>query len=95
MPFNGDPRASTAQWKKLRLTILERDGHRCTHPGCRAPATEVDHILEHHRGGTDHPTNLTSLCRPHHATKTAADANTARWAKQSTRRPPERHPGLR
>lgn len=88
----GNPRASTAEWKRTRLQVLERDGYRCRI--CGAPANEVDHITEWSDGGTDHPSNLRTLCTPHHRAKTAAHAASTRWAKQTTTRQPEQHPGL-
>jgi len=48
---------------------LTRDGHRCTVPGCGAPAAVVDHIRT--RPYTSDPcpadrlSNLRSLCRTH------------------------------
>lgn len=49
------------RWKKLRITILNRDGWTCTY--CGDVATEVDHIIPLKRGGSDDPDNLTSACR--------------------------------
>lgn len=84
-PWAGSDRASRlpANWaSEIRPRILERDGHRCTwmEHGMRCPAaaTEVDHIT----AGDDHSDgNLRALCTPHHARKTAADANKARWSR--------------
>lgn len=82
-------------WGPIRSRILQRDGGRCTHlengHRCTAAATDVHHIGDPH----DHSDpNLTSLCGPHHAAHTAADANAKRWAER-TARPPEKHPGIR
>jgi 5-methylcytosine-specific restriction protein A len=40
-------------WKKVRLKVLERDGHACQirGPGCTGAAQEVDHILPVSMGG--------------------------------------------
>jgi hypothetical protein len=52
----------------LRWQILARDHHRCTACG-DSPATtpdtrlHVDHILPVSRGGSDHPSNLRTLCQ--------------------------------
>lgn len=52
----------------LRWRILKRDNYRCVICG-RSPATtpnlelEVDHIHPVSRGGTDHESNLRTLCR--------------------------------
>jgi hypothetical protein len=46
--------------------IASRDGWRCTAPGCTSREIEVHHIVYRSHGGTDDPTNLTSLCPFHH-----------------------------
>jgi hypothetical protein len=46
--------------------ILSRDGWRCTAPGCTARELEVHHIVYKSQGGSDDPSNLTSLCPFHH-----------------------------
>ena len=76
-------------WHAIRRRILARDHHRCVL--CGAPASEVDHVGDRH----DHSdANLRSLCTPHHARRSSAQGNAARWAVRA-RRPPEQHPGLR
>ena len=55
-------------WQKLRAEILKRSPA-CA---CGARATVVDHIVAKRDGGTDHPSNLRSLCRTCHNSKTAA-----------------------
>jgi len=55
------------RWKKLRITILNRDGWTCTY--CGGVANEVDHIIPLKRGGSDDPDNLTSACRTCNARK--------------------------
>nr|EJI96895.1 HNH endonuclease family protein [Rhodococcus sp. JVH1] len=91
---SGDPRTSTAAWRRLRRTILERDNNTCT--TCGQPATEVDHIRNTKAGGTDQPDNLTSTCRNCHLKKTQAEAATARAARRvRLRLPTQRHPGLK
>lgn len=45
---------------------MERDGGRCTFPGCSRPALQSHHIVFRSRGGTDDETNLTPLCPGHH-----------------------------
>jgi 5-methylcytosine-specific restriction protein A len=71
---NSDQRGYGHAWRKLRKTILHRDGHLCV--SCKrsdryVPATDVDHIITKASGGTDNPDNLQSLCRKCHRTKTA------------------------
>lgn len=54
---------------EIRWTILKRDRYRCAACG-KSPATqpgielEVDHILPVCRGGTNHESNLRTLCNP-------------------------------
>ena len=71
-----DPRYRTTRWRQLRLTILRRDGRRCSVPGCtvdmtQSRVTHVDHIREVNDGGDFwSPNNLHVLCRTHHMAKT-------------------------
>jgi 5-methylcytosine-specific restriction protein A len=44
-------------------------------------ASEVDHVLPKHRGGTDDWANLEALCQLHHRQKTVAEAAAARWGR--------------
>jgi hypothetical protein len=79
-------------WAKLRLAVLDRDGHRCTWTDngdrCPSRATEVDHVGP---PNVHDPRLLRSLCTPHHRRRTAHQANAA---KTPRRRPPEQHPGV-
>lgn len=91
-------RAATlpTNWPKLREAIRKRDGYQCTWitdgRRCTGPADEVDHEDRH---GGDDPSNLRSLCTPHHAQKSAAEGVEARRAIAAQRyRPQEQHPGL-
>ncbi|MEO9463911.1 HNH endonuclease [Sulfitobacter pontiacus] len=66
------------QWRKLRLTILRRDGYLCQlcwKGGRATEATEVDHIVPRHKDGSDDPENLQGLCSPCHKAKTRADVS--------------------
>ena len=76
-------------WPAIRAGILHRDRGRCQ--TCGAKATQVDHVLPAHQGGTDHPTNLAAICDPCHRSKTGREA---RARQGSRKRPPEAHPGL-
>ena len=61
------------KWKKVREKALKRDGHLCQEcfkAGRVTMATEVDHIFNKKRGGTDELFNLQSLCNPCHKVKT-------------------------
>lgn len=87
----GNPRTTTTAWKRLRLTILERDQRRCYQ--CGQPANEVDHLDGNHNN--DNPTNLAAICTPCHRTKSSAEGHAARRALGQRQRPAEVHPGLR
>lgn len=58
---------STRSWRRIRAQILALDAYRCQR--CGLPATEVDHIIPVADGGTDHPSNLRSLCHACHASR--------------------------
>lgn len=69
-----------------RCQAIMRDNTRCVEPG-----TDCDHI----KPGDNHaPHNLQWLCDWHHARKTAHEANQAKRFRTS-KRPPEKHPGLK
>lgn len=61
---------------RIRNRVFERDGWLCVccaADGRTTVATEVDHILPLHKGGTDDLENLQALCGECHARKTARD----------------------
>lgn len=64
------------RWRAVRRRILRNE------PVCRtcqqAPATDVDHIVPKHLGGTDDPTNLQPLCHSCHRQKSLSEAANAR-----------------
>jgi 5-methylcytosine-specific restriction enzyme A len=82
--------------------ILTRDHHRCqwlrydTGRRCLRTARDVDHVIPHSQGGTDHDSNLQALCQYHHRLKTGREGGTAsgvsRRAKRDATKPV--HPGL-
>jgi 5-methylcytosine-specific restriction endonuclease McrA len=52
----------SGQWKKLRLSILDRDGRICY--ACGNEANEVDHIWPRSKGGDMFdPQNCAAICR--------------------------------
>jgi hypothetical protein len=61
---------STRRWRKLRESVLNRDGHLCQVPvaggrRCGAHATHVDHITPLANGGAKwDPTNCRAACQP-------------------------------
>ena len=55
----------------LKRAIKERDGYRCTRPGCpgweeSSPILHIHHVLPKKYGGSDEMSNLITLCLPHH-----------------------------
>jgi len=59
---NHDPERRPTEW-----AILERDGYRCTAPGCSSRhSLEAHHVVFRSHQGSDAPTNLTTLCATHH-----------------------------
>jgi hypothetical protein len=63
-------------WRKVRLVVLERDGHRCA--WCARPATTVDHVRPLAEGGARlDPGNLVACC---------VRCNSVRGQQVSTRR---------
>jgi len=78
---NSADRGYGHRWRKLRDFILARDQHCCV--PCRAegritPATHVDHIVPKAQGGTDDETNLRSICKRHHDSKSGREGREAR-----------------
>jgi len=67
----GDRIYRTAAWQRLRVAYLS-NAPICQAPGCRAVATEVDHIQPHKgdRAIAFDWDNLQALCKPCHSRKT-------------------------
>ena len=61
MPANDRADLRTAEWKRTRAFILERDAHTCAY--CGGDADTVDHITPHSLGGGNEPGNLIASCR--------------------------------
>lgn len=75
---------STAQWQRVRLMVLERDGWVCQIrlPKCTRRAEQVDHIISWRDGGSKFdPSNLRAAC---------AYCNNARGRVKSVTAPPSR-----
>jgi 5-methylcytosine-specific restriction endonuclease McrA len=55
-------------WKPLKQWVYQRDGGICQY--CKAPTeyekTHCHHVLELSEGGTNHPSNLKTLCHKCH-----------------------------
>lgn len=77
-------------WDKLRVRILERDMYlcqECKRQGRLTPLAvkpydhAVDHIQAKAFGGSDHPSNLESLCSACHDAKSKKEANDT-WSRR-------------
>jgi len=67
-----------AAWRKLRDIVLRRDLFKCVpckKKGFVTIATEVDHIINKSKGGTDDLENLQSICNPCHIEKTNSESH--------------------
>jgi 5-methylcytosine-specific restriction endonuclease McrA len=56
------------QWREIRQFVYERDGGLCQHCGNLTHFDEchIHHVLELSEGGTNHPSNLKTLCKKCH-----------------------------
>jgi 5-methylcytosine-specific restriction protein A len=80
------------EWHRLRRRVL-RAASCCAGCGGAGPF-EVDHIVPRSRGGGHEPSNLRALCKPCHASKTAAEGHArAAVLRERRLRPRDRHPG--
>jgi 5-methylcytosine-specific restriction protein A len=93
MTWKGNPRTTTPEHRALRLRVLERDGYRCYL--CGAHANEVDARICEAEGGRHTDDNCSAICTPCHRRKSAAEGGRAKARKHTTRRPEEKHPGLK
>src|SRR4029453_14526656 len=69
-------RGYNANWRRLRLMVLAREPlcRECKAEGRITEATDVDHILERNKGGTDELSNLRPLCHSCHSRRTLRDS---------------------
>jgi 5-methylcytosine-specific restriction protein A len=67
-PYGADPLPMSPNWPAIRRFVLERDRQRCQL--CGVHGTHVDHIKPRSAGGSDHPSNLQTLCVPCHRRET-------------------------
>lgn len=69
------------EWRKKRAAVLKRDRYLCQCTDCKGrclPATEVDHVIPKHLGGTDEFDNLAAINEACHKAKTQREALEAR-----------------
>jgi 5-methylcytosine-specific restriction protein A len=66
-------RGYDADWRRVRVLALVRDGRRCQSPGCGRPATDVHHKVTITRAPHLRLdlANLVSLCKECHSSITA------------------------
>lgn len=89
----GNPRTTTAAWRRLRVIVLDRD-HGICHVCQQPDANEVDHVNGRH--DDDRLDNLAAIhAYPCHARKSSAEGHAAKARNAAlTRRPAEAHPGV-
>jgi 5-methylcytosine-specific restriction endonuclease McrA len=56
-----DNSIKTAEWRRVRLAVLQRDLWTCNY--CGQEAQEVDHVIPRASGGTNEEDNLVAACR--------------------------------
>lgn len=74
--IRGTPRQRGRPWMRVREQVLSASPLcvACEAVGVTRLATEVDHVVPLHRGGSNALANLQGLCRECHAEKTASEA---------------------
>ncbi len=91
-------------WSAIRKQVIDRAMGQCEQPlaprdlpqstiRCSYPGTDVDHIINVARGGTNDLANLQLLCPWHHKEKTQREATAARKIR-TEQHPKEKHPGI-
>ena len=60
------PRPRGRAWEATRLRIFQRDGWHCQVQlsCCTGAATQIDHIVQLAKGGSDEDSNLRAACSP-------------------------------
>ena len=58
-------------WQRTRRAVLERDGHHCLACGATGVRLEVDHVVPLAAGGSNHHSNLRTLCIACHRSRTS------------------------
>lgn len=69
--FPWQTRMRVELWHPLRQFVYQRDGGKCQYCGKPVELTDCHchHTLELSEGGTNHPSNLKTLCRDCHKTR--------------------------
>ena len=79
---------NTPQWRRVRQTILERDGYRCQvrGPSCTHAATEVDHRIPAAAGGSFFDSaNLRASCKQCNVGRAASTKHREGWRRGKAR----------
>ena len=74
---NRHERGYGTEWDKLRSAVMQRDNGLCQPCARQHKVTlgnAVDHIVPKAEGGTDHDTNLQTICNECHTAKTKVEA---------------------
>ena len=61
-PISKFGRVCSKKWRKIRLSIFERDGFSCAYCGKSDGPLECDHIVPISRGGSNETSNLVTAC---------------------------------
>ena len=83
----GGFRYNTAQWKRTRKAVLERDGYRCRIMGrkCEVTAGAADHIVPIEAGGPIYDMdNLRASCQPCNSSRAARTKHREGWRRSGT-----------
>jgi 5-methylcytosine-specific restriction endonuclease McrA len=62
----------------MRVRVFAEQYGICAAPDCRELCTELDHVLNVKRGGSDARENLQGLCAAHHREKTQLESRGGR-----------------
>lgn len=61
------PGTKDLTWDEVAHRIRQRDGFRCQGCGAEHVPLQVHHLISLHRGGSNHPSNLVTLCQRCHS----------------------------
>lgn len=82
-----DRRYAGSVWRRLRLEILARDGHKCQirSSDCDGEANQVDHIIAVNDGGAFYdPDNLRAACNRCNSTRAVRQKAADGWRRSPT-----------
>ena len=85
--YDNGGRTSTSAWRRIKQQAKHALPYQCAKCGTGEPL-ELDHIVNHKRGGTDALDNLQWLCPPCHKAKTQQEAAARRGQYRRKPKPP-------